>query len=146
MKMRLVFLILGATFLFVTCTQYREIQPTRTRNMQPSEVAAYHPPITLNIGWVPYQDQKLVKTGKNEWKIVKTEAGKQGAVPFILVNYADSKDTIFLDMNMDNAMLGKLIKHSLMTQEPIRRPFTEFFEVASCQRCHPAEVKVDFDK
>lgn len=102
--------------------------------------------MTLNIGWVPYRDQKLVKTGKNEWKIVKTEDGKQGAVPFILVNYAGSNDTLFLDMNMDNAMLGKLIKHSLMTQEPIKRPFTEFFETASCQRCHPAEVKVDFEK
>lgn len=146
MKMRFILALAATIFLFVTCKQYKDISTGSVRQVRPSEIAAYHPPITLNIGWIPYQDQKLVQTGKNEWKIQKDESGKQGAIPVILVNYADQQDTIFLDMNMDNALLGKLIKHSLMTQEPIKRPFAEYFETASCQRCHPAEVKVDFGK
>jgi hypothetical protein len=56
-----------------------------------------------------------------------------------------SKDTIWIDMNTDTELLGRLVKHSLMTQEPIQRPYTNFFEVASCEKCHPAHVKVEFD-
>jgi hypothetical protein len=144
MKMRLIFALAAGMMLFLTCKQYKDISSNSIRQVKPSEVAAYHPPIQVNIGWVPYQDQKLVQTGKNEWKVMKDESGKQGAVPVILINYPDSKDSIWIDMNMDNALLGKLIKHSLMTQEPIKRPFSQFFTEANCMRCHPSDVKVNF--
>ena len=146
MKMRFILALAVVTMLFVTCKQYKDISAGSMRQVKPREVAFYHPPIQVNIGGVPYQDQKLVQTGKHEWKVEKNDDGKQGAVPVILINYPDTQDSIWIDMNMDNAMLGKLIKHSLMTQEPIKRPFATYFEEASCQRCHPADVKVDFNK
>lgn len=146
MKIKMAFFSLAA-FLFLTCTQHRELVPTRTRQMQPDKVSSYHPPVQMTIAWVPYQEQKLVKTKKDEWTIVRNEASdKQGNVPVLLITYPNSTDTVWIDMNTDNAMLGKLIKHSLMTQQPIQRPFASFFETASCQKCHPSDVKVDFEK
>lgn len=148
MKTRIVIIIALVSFSLITCKQYQEAQlDTKTRQLKTADIAAYHPPIQMTVAWVPYEDLKLMKTSKNEWKIVKDgEAGKQGNVPMMLVTYPNSNDTIWIDMNMENELLGKLIKHSLMTQEPIKRPFGQFFEVASCQKCHPAEVKVDFEK
>ncbi|MCB0521988.1 MAG: hypothetical protein H6577_00210 [Lewinellaceae bacterium] len=147
MKMRIVFLLLAAAFSFVTCKQYQEAQlETRTRQLKPSDITAYHPPIQLTIAWVPYEDLRLIKTKKDEWKIVKDDKpGKKGNLPMILATYPNSNDTIWIDMNTDNELLGKLIKHSLMTQEPIKRPFGEFFDMAACQKCHPPEVKAKLD-
>lgn len=115
--------------------------------MQPSEITSFHPEISVTVGWVPYQDQKLVRTGKNEWKMVKREnGGREGKAPVILVSYPKTRDSILLDMDITNELLGKLIKHSAITQEPIKRPFSAFFEEAQCKKCHPAHIKLDFDQ
>ena len=148
MKIKLVFTIALSAFILVTCHQFKELEaPTRVRNLKPAEVSAYHQPIKMTIAWVPYsENQKLVKTKKDEWKVVKEEGqGKSGNIPVILVTYPNSNDTIWIDMNTDTELLGKLVKHSLMTQEPIRRPYVQYFEEASCQKCHPSDVKVNFD-
>lgn len=147
MKIKLVFAIAILAFVFVTCHQYKElVPPSHIRNLKPNEVAAYHQPINMTIAWVPYQEQKLVKTKKDEWKVVKHEdSDKTGNIPVILVTYPESTDTVWIDMNTSNELLGKLVKHSLMTQEPIRRPYVQYFEEASCQKCHPSDVKVNFD-
>ena len=39
-----------------------------------SEITSFHPEISITIGWVPYQDQKLVRNRKNEWKMVKRQS------------------------------------------------------------------------
>ena len=118
-----------------------------SRIMHPSEIASFHPEIKITIGWVPYQDQKLVRTGKNEWKMVKRQSDDaEGSAPVILVSYPRTRDSILLDMDITNELLGKLIKHSAMTQEPIKRPFSTFFEEAQCKKCHPAHIKLDFDE
>ncbi len=148
MKIKLLLAVAALAFVFVTCHQYTEITASPSvRHLKPSEVAAYHQAINLTIAWVPYEDsQTLVMTKKDEWKVVRNDGPyKTGNIPVILVTYPGSTDTIWIDMNTDNALLGKLIKHSLMTQEPIRRPFVQFFEEASCQKCHPADVKVKLD-
>lgn len=142
--MKLVLLLALAAMVFTTCKQYRDIGESRTRTLQTSEVRAFHPPLELSIGWVPYEEQKLVKTASNEWKIVKEEPGKQSAVPYILVTYPGGTDSIWIDMNTDNAVLGKLIKHSLMAQAPIQRPYDDFFKMNSCQRCHPPGTSLGF--
>ncbi len=147
MKIKFVSFCLFLAFMLLTCTQTKELVPTQVRNLNPSNVSSYHQPINMTIAWVPYsQESKLVKTKKGEWKIVKdAESNKSGNVPVILLTYPNSNDTIWIDMNTDTELLGKLVKHTLMTQEPIKRPFVEYFEEASCQKCHPSDVKVNFD-
>ena len=147
MNWRFAFFFLLIAFIVVNCSKAtKRLAPDRTRTMQPNDITSFHPEITIKLGWVPYKDQQLVQTGKNEWKVVQhAEGDKAGKVPVLFVEYPDSEEPILLDMNIENQLLGKLIKHSAITQEPIKRPFVEFFEDAKCQKCHPADVKVNFD-
>jgi hypothetical protein len=39
-------------------------------------------------------------------------------------------------------LLGKLIKQSLMTQQPISDPFSIFLEESDCTTCHPSDIKI----
>ena len=149
MTWRFAFFFLLIAFIVFNCGETKELAATTMngRTMQPSEISSFHPEISITIGWVPYQDQKLVRTGKNEWKMAKRQSGdKEGAAPVILVSYPRTRDSILLDMDIANELLGKLIKHSAMTQEPIKRPFTTFFEEAQCKKCHPAHINLDFDE
>lgn len=146
MKWRTAFILLLIAFLVVNCSKTKELAADRSRLMSPDEITSFHTDVSVTIGWIPYQDTKLVQTGNNEWKIMKREeVSEKGASPVIVVTYADSEDTILLDMNIKNELLGKLIKHSVMTQEPIKRPFTTFFDEAKCQKCHPSHIEVDFN-
>ena len=147
MNWRFAFFFVLIAFIVMNCSKTQKLAADRSRMMQPADISSFHPEISIRLGWMPYQDQKLVQTGRNEWKIVKHESGdKAGAVPVIIVSYPESKDTILLDMNIENELLGKLIKHSSITQEPIKRPFTTFFEEAKCQKCHPEHIEVDFGR
>ncbi|NND35434.1 MAG: hypothetical protein HKN76_22795 [Saprospiraceae bacterium] len=138
------FLLLIASFV-INCSQTKELAEMRSRVISPSDITNFHPEMSIKIGWVPYKNQKLVQTDRNEWKIVAHDTGdKAGYIPTMVITYPESGDSTMLDMGIKNELLGKLIKHSAMTMEPIRRPFVEFFEEAKCQKCHPADVKVDF--
>ena len=129
----------------LTCNNTKEIQPSTYRQMRPSALRSYHQPVNIQVGWFSYQESKLVRSGNNDWQVVKNdETDKIGIVPQILIRYPETSDSIWLDMNIDNALLGKLIKHSLMTQVPIQRPFAAYFEAAACSKCHPSDVKIDF--
>lgn len=99
----------------------------------------------MTIAWYPYENKTIEQTGKNEWKVVELDTPATGHVPVILIRYPETGDSIWLDMSTNSRTLGRLLKHSLMTQEPIRRPFKEFFETASCTKCHPSDIKVDFN-
>lgn len=147
MNWRFAFFFLLIAFIVVNCNNAsKDLAQSKSRTMQPGDITSFHPEISVTLGWVPYQDQKLVQTKKNEWKVVKHKSGdKAGKVPVILVSYPESKDSILLDMDIENELLGKLLKHSVITQEPIKRPFVTFFEKAKCQKCHPADLKVNFD-
>ncbi|MCB0586989.1 MAG: hypothetical protein KDD06_16915 [Phaeodactylibacter sp.] len=148
MTWRFAFFFLLIAFIVINCSEPRQMVTDRAgRTMHPSEISSFHPEMSITIGWVPYQDQKLVRTGKNEWEMVKRQSGdKKGAAPVILVTYPQSKDSILLDMDIKNELLGKLIKHSAMTQEPIKRPFSTFFEEAKCRKCHPSNIPLPFDE
>lgn len=147
MKWRTAFFLLLVAFVVVNCSKTKELAGDRSRLLSPKEITSFHTDVTVTVGWIPYQDTKLVQTGDNEWKIMKREqVSEKGASPIIVVTYPGSKDTLLLDMNIENEILGKLIKHSVMTQVPISRPFTTFFNEAKCQTCHPAHIDVDFNK
>ena len=135
-------------FAVATCktVQQEEVEPPRMRQVKPEEVASYHSPINLTIAWLPYKDLALKRTADNDWKVIKSDSTKSGLTPVILIKYPDRQDSVWLDMNTENEMLGKLIKHSLMTQEAITFPYGSFLEEAKCTKCHPSDVKVDFDR
>jgi len=142
---RYAFFMLLIASVVINCSRTKQATELRNRIISPLDIQNFHPEINIKIGWVPYQNQKLVQTGKNEWKIVPHgEGDKVGQIPTMVVSYPESDEAIVLDMNIKNELLGKLIKHSAMTMQPIRRPFVEYFEEAKCQSCHPSDVKVDF--
>jgi hypothetical protein len=149
MKWKTLFFSVLIIFVVLNCSQYRELsqeESNRVRQIKPKEISSYHEPLKLEIAWLPYEEHRLVRTKKNEWKMVKNEDVRvKSNMPMILLTYPNSTDTIWFDMNVDNAMLGKLMKHSLMTQVPISRPFTEYVEVAKCGTCHPSHIDKGFE-
>jgi hypothetical protein len=136
-------------FVVMNCSQFKELEKedfNRVRQVKSKELIGLHDPIKVEIAWLPYQEHQLVRTKRNEWKVVKNEvAGITSNMPMILVTYPNTSDTMWFDMNVDNEMLGRLMKHSLMTQVPISRPFTEYIEVAKCGKCHPAHIEKGFE-
>ena len=145
MKFLQLFLILSAAILVITCTTTKHMEPTKARQLKPSEVRAYHNPIELKIAWFPYQDIELKKTKENNWVMVSSDSARSSAIPVIMITYPNTNDSIWIDMNIKNELLGKLIKHTLMTQVPIYEPYGEYLEAAKCASCHPSNIKVNFD-
>ena len=146
MKLRHLTLLFFIALLAVTCKQMGEITPTSIRQLKPSEVSSFHQPVMLQVGWFPYEQHSFEKTGKGEWRIVKNkDTDRSGMVPHVLISYPGTTDSLWVSMNTDNELLGKLIKHTLMTQEPIARPYSDFFEEAKCSKCHPPEIDKGFE-
>ena len=140
--------ILSLLFLAIVtikCAAPKEVAPPTAKQLSPSEISAYHKPIQMQIAWMPYKSLELKQTKKNNWVMVESDHPKESALPIIMVTYPATNDTVWVQMNTKNDLLGKLIKHSLMTQQPIKKPYKEYFEVAQCGSCHPSDVKVNFD-
>lgn len=131
--------------LLITC-KTSDIPAPEMRQLKTSSATRYHRPLNMQIVWYPYENKVLKQTAKNTWKVVPSDTTRKGAIPAILITYPDSGDSIWFEMDTKNATLGKLLKHSLMTQEPISRPLGEFLEVASCTKCHPPSVPVNFNR
>jgi hypothetical protein len=107
-----------------------------------TEPKDYHKPIELRIGWYPYDEVGMIKTGINTWKMVSDSCCKQGNIPILLIRNAESEETLWLNMDIDDALLGKLIKQSLMTEVPLSGPLSEFIEKTDCMTCHPQEIQI----
>ena len=99
----------------------------------------------MKVAWIPYKNLTLKKTKKHNWVVVEDDAGKESALPMIMITYPNTSDTVWVQMSTKNDLLGKLVKHSLMTQVPIKRPYEAYFENTKCTSCHPSDVKVSFD-
>ena len=145
MKLRYFLFALSVVVFVATCKSTLDLVPTKARRVSPKEVTSYHSPANMKVGWLPYKDLELKRTGKNNWVVVKSDSTKQGAVPVILVTYPETNDSIWLDMNTDNELLGRLMKHTLMTQMPITEPFGDYLVSASCSKCHPSDVEIRMD-
>jgi len=149
MKWKFLCFVLLLVMLVVQCTQQKELSSSsqdRIRQLRPADVTSYHEPLRMEVGWVPYQEHKLVMTKKGEWKVVSNDAeDRSSTMPVILLSYPNGMDSLWLDMNIDNALLGRLLKHTLMTQVPITRPFTAYVEAAKCSKCHPKDIPIDFE-
>ncbi len=131
--------------LIISCSSERKAlrDSPRIRVFEEWKGQNFHKPIELKIGWYRYKESDAFQDSSNLWAVTLKDSGKvYGSSPILMVSYPDSSDGIYFDMDVDDALLGKLIKHSLMTQLPIKRPFKEFFAEADCSSCHPSEVKV----
>ena len=150
MKWKVLFFILAIFFIAVQCAQQKQLSresEDRIRQLRPGDITRYHEPVRLEVGWIPYQEHKLVVTKKGEWRVVRdVDNDTTSTMPMILLSYPNGTDSLWIDMNIDNALLGRLLKHTLMTQVPITRPFSEYFEVAKCSKCHPQHIKLDFEQ
>lgn len=142
MKLRYSLLAVSIIIFITTCKSTMDLVPTKARRVSPKEVTSYHSPANMKIGWIPYKDLELKKTSKDNWVVVKNDSTKEGAIPVILLTYPESGDSIWLDMNTDNELLGRLMKHTLMTQIPITEPFGDYLVSAACSKCHPSEIKI----
>jgi len=134
------------SMLYFTCKTPVETVDTAPfiRQIKPNEVKSYHQPVQMRIAWFPYKNISVKQKADNEWVVLPTNDGKEGHVPVILVDYLNQTDSIWIEMDTDNETLGRLIKHTLMTEEPITKPYSSYFEYASCTRCHPPEVDKGF--
>lgn len=99
----------------------------------------------MRIAWFPYKNLSVKQKANNDWVVVNNDENNQeGSIPVILIDYLNGTDSIWLEMTTDNETLGKLVKHTLMTAEPITKPFSQYFEIASCTRCHPSNIDKGF--
>ncbi len=145
MKYITLFILFAFALLVATCTSTKVVAPPTARQLSPNEVKGYHAPVEMKIAWFPYKNLMLKQTKANNWVVVQSDSTRQGAIPVIMVTYPETGDSIWIEMDTKNELLGKLIKHTLMTQQPITEPFGEYFATAKCTNCHPADVPVDFN-
>lgn len=139
--------ILALGLFAITCTTKQAVVvPPTARQLDPQEIKTYHNPVLMQIAWMPYSNLELKQTKADNWVIVESDSAKQGVIPVMRLIYPATEDTVWVQMNTKNDLLGKLIKHTLMTQEPISEPYSAYFEKAKCESCHPAAVKVDFNR
>ena len=102
-----------------------------------------HREITMRVEWRPYEEGTITRTGRDEWTIAGGDSGRTASrVPVIVVSYPDSGYVIPLDVGISDALLGTLIKHTLMTEVPIQRPYMEYLATADCAKCHPPHIKL----
>jgi hypothetical protein len=143
MKHAIIYLLLS--LLIISCTAEKKFlrESPRIRVFEEWKGQNFHKPLELKIGWYKYKESGAIEDSSNLWAVAFKDSGKvYGSSPILMVSYPDSTDGIYFDMDVDDALLGKLIKHSLMTQLPIKRPFKEFFATADCASCHPSAIKV----
>ncbi|MCF8261833.1 MAG: hypothetical protein K9J12_13725 [Melioribacteraceae bacterium] len=110
--------------------------------LQVDSPSTFHKPVSMRVAWYPYENKKLIETGTDTYELIADSTGG-GLTPVILLETKDGGEPIRLDMNIDNELLGKLLKHSLMTEEPITRPFKNYFENTKCSTCHPSAIEID---
>ncbi|MCB0833932.1 MAG: hypothetical protein KDC45_10755 [Bacteroidetes bacterium] len=104
-------------------------------------IAVFHRPVELKIGWRIYTEPGTVQTSDSTWR-VSSDGLHRGLIPVILVSYPDSSKNVWIEMTTDDAMLGRLLKQSLMTQKPIEKPIREFLKKTECATCHPSSIKI----
>jgi hypothetical protein len=141
--MKYILLISGLVCLIIACSSTKETK-SRYRRIQKESAIQFHKPVELKIGWYPYNERKMERTGNNVWSISPSDsADRKGMIPVIHVKNPETDSTLWVYMDIDNELLGKLIKHSLMTEVPIEFPLTEYLEKADCQKCHPQHIEID---
>lgn len=140
--------VLVATPLILQACSPRQamVRGDRIRSIPSMQATHHHRPITMQVGWIPYSEWTSSDSLAASRGEVTTDSIRFSEMPAIFVTYPDSADSFWLDPSIDDALLGRLIKHTLMTQQPITRPFDEYLLRATCQPCHPDRIPLPNDK
>ena len=132
-------------FLVAACASTSKEVSTRqsVRTMKSEDPSSYHNEINLQVGWFEYDESalELVEPGVyvESFSDSTTISGK---MPVIVLSYPDSGKTFTFGMDVDNELLGKLLKHSLMSEIPVQRPLSGFLERSDCSKCHPSDIPI----
>jgi len=146
MNYKLVLAILALGVLALNCKAPKEVPAPKLRTLSPAEVTSYHMPVNMQVAWVPYENLEVKMDKNNNWVIVESKDPKKSVIPVMLITYPATGDSVWVQMDTRSDLLGQLIKHTLMTQKPITEPFDAYLADAACSSCHPADVKVNFEK
>jgi len=146
-EMRSKFLPYFCIVLLLGCASSKPQSPdsrVRIKRFKESNPTGFHKEVEMKIGWLSYEAGK-VDDLHDSLSVINFDESQTvtGKVPVIILSYPDSSNTLTLVMNIDDALLGKLLKHSLMTEIPIKRPLSEFIKEADCSKCHPADIKLN---
>ena len=139
---------LAGIFFVLSCSSQSRLQDTAPSVrkfdaiFEKGKAERFHQPLELKIGWYPYQKGETTSTAREVWTASFSDSSAKGWMPLILVRYPDSSRAQWFDLSVDDALLGKLLKHSLMTEMPIQRPYKDFLQQADCMKCHPANIKL----
>ncbi len=88
----------------------------RVRSFKEWKADYFYHPIEVKIGWYPYEEEELIKTGKHQYSIQKSDTPGTGSMSVIVFTYPDSTQSIYFGMDINYELLGRLIKQRLMTQ------------------------------
>lgn len=133
--------VLVAAAILQGCSPEPARQTVRYRQFPKWEATRYHRPIQMRIGWYPYSEADIVPD--DDGNLLMLRADSVGEMPAIMIREPDSTNLIIVGMDIDNELLGRLIKHSLMTQVPIKRPFDQYLIEARCSQCHPSRIRIE---
>lgn len=146
MKIILNTLILSLAFFIVaSCSSSSKVveKSPEIKTFKNWKAHKFNKKIELNVGWYEYQNEELVKVDKNVWEVKEKENNEEvGAIPAIIIKHPETGDSLWVNMDIDEALLGTILKHSLMTEVQIKRPFSEFFKQAQCTKCHPSHINL----
>lgn len=131
---------------FLYCSKSKDVldDTPRVRSFKEWKAEYFHHPIEVKVGWYPYEEEEIIKTGRHQYSIQKSDTSEfAGSMPVIVLTYPDSTQPIYFGMDIDNELLGRLIKQSLMTQQPATEPLSAFLEDADCSTCHPPDIEIN---
>ena len=139
------YIILAGIIIGCSTSSKINIQPVKIRKFKEWKAARFHKEVELKIGWYPYEMGSGKNVSSEEWAVSFKDSSRSidGYMPVIILHSPSSTYTLSLGMDIDDALFVKLLKHTLMTQIPIERPFKDYLQNADCSLCHPSEIKLN---
>ncbi len=144
--MKFIITFLMGMLIIVGCGSNVQLEKkeARMRKIDKWEGQNFHREIAMKVAWIPYNEGTMTETKDNQWSLSFPDSNAaEGMLPVMILSYPDSNHFVMIDLHMDNALLGNLIKHTLMTEAPIERPFMEYLKTSDCSKCHPPDIQLN---
>ena len=121
---------------------------SRVRSFDAEGPHRFHRPVTLQVGWQSYRDQDVSLESDSTVGVFNStgavlDSVATGVIPVLVLHYPDDASRITLPMGIDDALLGRLIKSTAMTEMPVKEPLVRYLERADCAHCHPAAIPLE---
>lgn len=116
--------------------------PPRVRSLDADGPHRYHRPVTLQVGWQSYVEQDSAAAQADPWS-APIDSVTTGVTPVLILHYLDDAERIALPMGIDDALLGRIIKSTAMSEMPVKEPLTRYLERVDCMHCHPTTIPLE---